>query len=225
MPPINLASTSLSKEDCILEIPEIQYDKAELFKIYEQVKHHARVKYLPWVETPKEFKKIEDSRGAVIQCGDHEIRNPEYFGKGVNLLDFDYIKKIAERFRFKHPVYPGNVAILIYKENFIFKPHVDGYANSVVMLPIVVSETPSPIDFYHQPNMVFEQYKEYDGIPDDSLIYSHQYSDNYATIFNSHVIHGVKPTTGFQVRLKININEPFESVREKYKNGELVTML
>jgi len=222
---INLSSNSLSKEDCVLEIPELKYDKTELQKIYEQVKDFARVKYLPWVETKRDFKKVEESKSTIIQYNDHEIRNPLEFGKGVNLLEFDYIKDLANQFSFVHPIHPGNVTMILYKENFMFKPHVDGYANAVVMFPIFSSKELAPINFYHRTGMTYESYKEYPDVTDYDVIYTHHYSDKHATIFNSHVIHSIKTTTGFQVKLKFNVNEPFDSIRTKYRNNRLVSML
>lgn len=221
---VNLSADKLTKEDCILEIPEITYDKNELLKIYEQVKDHARVKYLPWRETPKEFTQKEHSKALVIQHTDNEIRNPQEFGKGVNLLDFEYIRELTRRFNFSHPITSPNLSMLVYRDNFIFKPHADGWAAAVIMFPIFVSDVASPIDFYHEPNMKFESYKEYDYMTDDKIIYTHDYSDTHPTIFNSHVVHGVRPTTGLQIKLKINIAEQFYSIREKYRNGTLVSM-
>jgi hypothetical protein len=218
---INLSSNKITKEDCILEIPEVSYDKNKLLEIYEQVKDYARVKYLPWRETPKEFIQKDNSKALVIQHTDNEIRNPNEFGKGANLLEFSYIRELTERFNFNRKIVSSDISMIVYKDGFTFKPHADGHAACVVMFPIIVS---SYIDFYHESNMVFESYKEYDKMDYDKIVHSHYYNETYATIFNSHVIHGVKPTKGFQVKLKINMNEQFHSVREKYKNGTLVSM-
>lgn len=216
MSTVNLSSNNITSEDCILEIPEITYDKNELLKIYEQVKNYARVKYLPWSKTPSEFIKNDESKALTIQYNDHGIRNPSDCNGGVNLLDFKYIRNLFSRFNLK--IHPENVSMLIYKEGYIFKPHVDGWAASVLMFPIIST---SAIDFYHEKDMQFESYKEY-SMGYDKIIYSHYYKDASPTFFNSHIIHGVKPTTGFQVKLKVNLNEDFCSIRERYKDGPLV---
>jgi hypothetical protein len=216
MSTINLSSNNINPEDCILEIPNVTYDKNELLKIYEQVKDYARVKYLPWNKTPTEFAKKDDVKAVTIQYNDHEIRNPADHGGGVNLLDFEYIRNLVGRFNLN--IHPANVSMIIYKEGYVFKPHVDGWAASVLMFPIMST---SAIDFYHETGMQFESYKEY-AMGYDKIIYSHYYSDTYPTFFNSHIIHGVKPTLGFQVKLKINLNDDFYSIRERYKSGILV---
>jgi hypothetical protein len=213
---INLSADILNKEDCVLELPELQYDKTELLKIYEQVKDYARVKYLPWRETPPEYVKKDEAKALSIQYSDHEIRNPSDHNKSVNLLDFEYIKNLVSRFNIK--IHPASVNMLIYKEDYVFKPHADGWAASVIMFPIIST---SAIDFYHESGMQFESYKEYE-MGYDKIVYSHYYTDKYPTIFNSHIIHGVKPTSGFQVKLKINLDEQFYSIRKKYKNGFLI---
>lgn len=218
MPTIDLSSNDIIPEDCVLEIPEITYDKFELLKIYEQVKDHARVKYLPWSKTPNnEFVKPDEAKAVTIQYNDHEIRNPSEHGKGVNLLDFEYIRDLFSNFNLK--IHPASISMMIYKEGYVFKPHVDGWAASVLMFPIIST---SAIDFYHEKGMQFESYKEY-PIDYDKIIYSHYYNDIHPTIFNSHIIHGVKPTTDFQVKLKVNLNEDFYSIRERYKAGILLT--
>ena len=213
-----MMTRKITKEDCVLELPELEYDKNELLKIYEQVKDHARVKYFPLYPTPAEYTKPEDSPSLSIQYNDYEIRNPADHGKGVNLLDFDYINRLAQRINFNFKLHPANVSMLIYKDGTIFRPHVDGYSASVVMFPIIVSST---LEFYHEPGMTYEACKEYE-MGYDKIVYSHTYPDTYATLFNSHVIHGVKPTTGFQVKLRFNTNEQFYSIREKYKNKNLI---
>lgn len=216
MPTIDLSSNDIIPEDCILEIPEIIYDKLELLKIYEQVKDHARVKYLPWSKTPNGFVKNDEAKALTIQYNDHEIRNPDDHGRGVNLLDFKYIRDLFSNFNLK--IHPASISMMIYKEGYVFKPHVDGWAASVLMFPIIST---SAIDFYHETGMQFESYKEY-AMEYDKIIYSHYYNDTYPTFFNSHIIHGVKSTTGFQVKLKMNLNDDFCSIRERYKAGMLV---
>lgn len=208
----------LTKDSCLLELPELQYDKNELLKIYNEVKDYARVKYLPWKEVPSTFTKPEDSKSLIIQSHDYQIKNPDDHNKGINLLEFDYIRNLAERFNFNHKIYPQNIMILVYKEGYVFKPHVDGYAASVVMFPII---TTSPIDFYYDNSVEFELSKEYE-LGYDNICYTHHYSDKYATIINSHAIHGVRPTTGLQVKLKFNINESFHSIKQKYLNERLI---
>lgn len=210
----------IKPEDCVLELHQIEYDKNELVKIYEEVKEKSRVKYLPWRETPKEFTKRENAKALILQYDDHEIRNPADHRKGVNLLQFDYIKQLVSKFNFDHEIHAGHITMLIYNDNFVFKPHVDGYAKSVVMFPIILPPIPSPVDFYEY-DQSYEINREFD-IDEDRIAYTHYYSDINPTIFNSHLVHGVRSTTGFQVKMKININEDFSSILEKYKNGTLI---
>lgn len=217
---IDLSSEILTSKDCILEIPEIEYDNNELIKIYESIKDFARVKYLPWKETPDQFISKEESKSLIIQYDNYQIRNPyEQEGMTVNLLDFEYISNLAKRF--KIPLYPGNFSITIYKEGYEFKPHIDGYAASVIMFPITGDFSDKTLNFYHRPGMEYETYKEYE-MDNSNIFFSHSYNTTNPIIFNSHIVHGVKKLLKPQIKLKINTNHQFGLIRQQYIDGHLI---
>lgn len=208
-----------TKQDCILEIPEIEYDKTELVKIYEQVKGYSRIKRRPNKVYPPGFV----SKTLVMQYDDHGIPNPEDFGKSVNFLDFEYIRNIAEQFNLKKKIHPGNITMMSYADGFDFNPHVDGpQASSVIMFPFIATGSTAEIDFYYQENIDYVPFENYEDMGYSKIFYSHTYSDKYPTVFNSQIIHGIKPISGFQVRLKINVPEKLLAIRQRYESGLLL---
>lgn len=208
-------------QDCVLDIPEIQYDKHEIQKIYEQVKQYERIKVRTGYTYPPGFV----SKTRVIQYDDHNIPDPSDRGKTVNFLDFDYIRKLVNQFKFADMVHPAQITMISYAEGFTFPPHFDGeQAATVVMFPFIESSEPVKLDFYHEDGIEYTPFANYDDMNYDRIFYTHTYSDSHPTLFNSQIIHGIKPTVGFNVRLKINVPEKFSSVVQKYKEGTLVSV-
>lgn len=213
--------TAPNPQECFLEISEIEYDKSELVKIYEKVKQYERIKKRNGYNYPEGFV----SKTRVIQFDDHNIPNPEDFGKSVNFLDFDYIRSITNRFNFNSKIYPGQITMISYADGFTFPPHVDGtQATSVIMLPFICPPEPIKLDFYHEDGLEYVPFANYVDMDDSKIFYTHTYSETNPTIFNSQIIHGIKPTSGLNVRLKINIPELFSVVRQKYRSKTLVSV-
>jgi hypothetical protein len=207
----------------LLEIKELKYNRLKLLEIFNQVKSYARVKGLPW--NSNDSLEIDDANCIVIQYGDYMIADPSKKSLSCNLLAFPYIQNLVNRLNFSHEISPGNVDILWYRKGASFQPHVDHYAASTMMFPIDPEDADAPIDFYYEKSIALEQgVAQHFGnvLTDKNIIYSHQYSTSYPTIFNSHWIHGVKNVSRDRVYFRIRINENFSSIKEKYKQGTLL---
>jgi hypothetical protein len=207
----------------LLEVREIEYDRLKLLEIFNQVKSRARIKGLPWsADTPVD---INTADCVVIQYGDHMMADPTQSHLSCNLLDYDYIGQLVKRLNFSHEISAGNLDILWYRTGASFEPHVDHYAHSTMMFPILPDDAGAPIDFYYKADLALQKgtAQNFNSIlTDKDIIYTHRYSTHYPTIFNSHWVHGVKNVPNERVYLRIRINEDFNSIFKKYKNGVLL---
>ena len=212
----------ITKEECILELTDFEYDRNELLKIFEQTKKFARVKGLPWRDRPDKVITVENAKCVVIQHGEHMMLDSTKSDLSCNLLSFEYIKTLVKRLNFIHKISPGNVDIIWYRPGFKFEPHTDNYAYSTMMWPIIPEDGGAPIDFYHREGLEIKIPGEYKMLTDNDIVLTHHYSTKYPTIFNSHFIHGVKTVDVERAYFRLRLNETFKEIVEKYKNGTLL---
>lgn len=211
----------MDTKNLILELPEISLDKQKLINIFESVKSYGRVKGLPWKEYSLNNISLNRSKCIVITDGDYMMLDHSASHLSINLLGIPYIKELVSKIKFDHEILSNNIDILWYKPGFIFEPHIDGYAASTMIVPIISNTS---IDFYENKNLNIEKGKSatFENIVTfNDLIYSHRYNCNFPTIFNSHIIHGIGTITKDRVCLRLKINEPFESIIDKYINNKL----
>ncbi len=204
-------------EDCLLELPELTYDKSKLLEIFDQVKGHARVKSLAWRQPC--LVDVNKATNVVIQSHDYMMLKDEEHGKGINLLDFPYIRELVDRLDIE--VNETNLDIMWNRPGFRFLPHVDGWAASVFMWPILADGEFNPVDFYNYDGDIVLS-SEYPKLKDTDIALTHNYSHKYATVFNSHLIHGVRPVKNNRIFMRLRTDTKFENVRSKYKQGTLI---
>jgi hypothetical protein len=207
----------LTLEECILELPELTYDKDKLVEVFEQVKGYARVKSLSW--TPPSLNSIESARNVVIQSHDYMMLKEEEQGKGVNLLDFPYVRELVDRLDIE--VNHTNLDIMWNRPGFRFLPHVDRWAASVFVWPILSDGEFNPVDFYNYDGEIVQD-REYPQLTLKDIALTHNYSDTYATVFNSHLIHGVRMVKNNRIFMRLRTDTEFHVIREKYQNGALI---
>ena len=207
----------LKFEDCLLELPELTYDRSKLVEVFEQTKEYSRVKSLIW-STPSK-NSIVSAKNVVIQSHDYMILKEEEQGKGINLLDFQYIKELVDRLDI--PVNHTNLDIMWNRPGFRFWPHVDRWAASVFVWPILADGEFNPIDFYNYSGEIIQD-REYRQLTDSDIALTHSYSDKHATVFNSHLVHGVRTVKNHRVFLRLRINEELSSIRHRYLNNKLI---
>ena len=214
--------TVMNIENFILEIKEATYDRNQLLEIFNNVKYMARVKGLPWRDKPTHVAPVDFVKCVVIQYGEYMMLDQSKTDLSCNLLEHPYIKELVSPFKFSHIITPNNVDIIWYRPGFVFQPHVDHYASSTLMWPIIPANGGTPVDFYHKEGIEVKA-GEYNNIVSDSdICYTHYYSTDFPTIFNSHVIHGIRPVEEERAYLRLRINEDFNSIKEKFNNGTLL---
>lgn len=207
----------MTSQDCILELPEMTYDKNKLVEIFNQTKKYARVKSLPW--RPPYISDVDKAYNVVIQSHDYMMLNEQDKGQGFNLLEFDYIRNILNRLDLH--VDHTNLDIMWNRPDFRFSPHIDGWAASVIVWPILSDGDFNPVDFYDYDGKTTLS-SEYKQLTDADIAYTHHYSDTCATVFNSHLIHGVRLVKNNRIFLRLRTNVEFETIKEKYNNGTLI---
>jgi hypothetical protein len=213
----------MNKEDYLLELTELSYDRSQLKDIFDAVKSHARIKGLPWRGKPGVNLDTEKAKCLVIQHGEHMMLDSTKAHLSYNLLTNDYIKSLVSKINFGHKITEHNIDIIWYRPGFVFEPHTDAYSHSTLMWPIYPDGGGAPIDFYHRDGIEIKLPGEYKNIvTDNDIIYTHYYSTEYPTVFNSHRIHGVKSVNEDRVYLRLRLNESFDELLTKYKNGELI---
>lgn len=209
----------------LLEIKELNYERSILLEIFSLAKDFARVKGLQWRPTPKKIIDVEKATSAVIQYGDYMMLDNKKNHLSYDFLQHDYIKKLVNRLNFDRPVTSGNIDIIWYRPGFEFEPHTDHYASSTMMWPIFPEDGGSPVDFYYRKDLEIKkgeacEFKDLVGLKD--IICTHYYSTEHPTIFNSHWIHGVRLVDRERAFLRLRLNEDFESIVKKYKDGNLI---
>ena len=207
----------LKLEDCVLELPELVYDKTKLMEIFEEVKDYARVKSLPW--TQPSLNSIRTAKNVVIQSHDHMILKESEQGRGVNLLDFPYIREIVARLDI--PVNHTSLDIMWNRPGFKFYPHVDGWAASVFVWPIFSDGDFNPADFYNYSGEITLN-SEYRQLTDIDIAHTHNYSNEYVTVGNSHLIHGVRSVKNNRIFMRLRTDTEFNIVKKRYKDGTLI---
>jgi hypothetical protein len=209
----------ITSEDCILELPELTYDKSKLVDIFEQVKGYARVKSLAWRNPVFRVDTIDTATNVVIQSHDYMMLKEEDKGKGINLLDFSYIRELVDRLDVS--VNETNLDIMWNRPGFKFWPHVDRWAASVFVWPILADGEFNPVDFYNYDGDIILD-SEYRQLTDSDIAVTHNYSGVHATVFNSHLIHGVRKVENNRIFLRLRTDTEFSILKDKYRNGKLI---
>lgn len=215
----------MTPDKLILEIPELCYDRQVLLDVFEQCKGYGRLKGLKWRETPKQLIDFQEAKCVVIQYGENMMLDGSKTNLSYNFLQHQYLKDIMQQLNFTHEISAANIDMIWYRPGFEFEPHVDHYAASTMMWPIIPESGGAPIDFYYSDKVKLEAgvaagFK--DTITIDNLIHTHYYSTTFPTIFNSHWIHGIRKVDHQRVYLRLRINEAFDSIVQKYNSGTLI---
>jgi hypothetical protein len=211
---------TLTPQDCALELPELVYDRNKLVDIFEEVKPYARVKSLAWAQPS--LNSTAAAKNVVIQSHDYMMLKEEEQGGGANLLDFPYIRELVARLDVE--VNHTNLDIMWNRPGFRFWPHVDRWAASVFVWPILSDGEFNPADYYNYSGELVPD-SEYRHLTEADIAYTHNYSNEYATVGNSHIVHGVRLVKNNRIFLRLRTDTPFEVIREKYHNGSLILPL
>jgi hypothetical protein len=203
-------------EDCLLELPELTYDRNKLVEVFAQTKAYARVKSLPWANPA--LNAVETAKNVVIQSHDYMMMKEDERGKGINLLDFPYIRELVDRLDIE--VNDTNLDIMWNRPGFKFWLHVDKWAASVFVWPILADGEFNPIDFYNYDGEIVLE-REYRQLTEKDIALTHNYSDKHATVFNSHLIHGVRTVKNHRVFLRLRADVELKILRGKYHSGTL----
>ena len=209
----------------LLEIKNMPYDRLKLLEVFNHAKGFARLKGLKWRTYSKSILSLDKAKCLVIQHGDNMMLDDTKKDLSYDFLQHDYIKSMVAQLNLSHEISPGNLDIIWYRPGFVFEPHVDHYAYSTMMWPIFPEDGGQPIDFYYKEGLEYEKGKSYgfqEILTDNDIVHTHYYNSTYPAVFNSHWIHGVRLVKEERVFLRLRINESFESLVEKYKNGTLV---
>ncbi len=217
-------------EQYVIEVPNLPYDRQQLADIFEQARPFARLKGLKWHDNSKYSQLTVDTAPAVvIYSGDYMNLDPNAIDRNYDFLEHRYIREMVSRLRFVHPITPNNIDIVWYRPGFEFEPHIDHYAYSTMMWPILPVDGGAPIDFYYKsgidlaPLIKAEKPAGFKNqVTPADIIETHHYSTTVPTIFNSHWIHGVRPVEHERVYLRLRIKEKFESIVAKIQNKTLV---
>jgi hypothetical protein len=220
---------SLNKEDYVIEL-DTTYDRRVLLGIFEQAKPYARIKGLGWQDNSHLKTWSTDTAPAVvIYSGDYMNMDPNLQDLNYDFLQHKYIRQLVEQINLDKPINKNNVDMIWYRPGFCFEPHIDHYAMSTLMWPVIPENGGAPIDFYYKSNIdlnAFIQAGKPAGFKNDvteqDIIDTHFYSTTSPTVFNSHWIHGVRPVQEERVYLRLRINEPYESLLIKHRTGTLI---
>lgn len=211
----------ITLDDCLLTVSSISYDKDHLKTLFEEVKHCGRVRVPPWIKNKTNIS-LESAKFLSIQYGNILQADPSLSHLSVNLLEFDYINDLLKKFNFENEIQPFDVEFLWYKIGNIVYPHVDGYAQSVLIFPIFPEQGNAPIDFYDREGLEHSHGDHRFNVFDNNIVLTHHYNQCSPTIINSHLIHGVRYVSRDRVCLRIRIPEKFSSIRNKYLQGQLI---
>ena len=220
----------MDKDQFVIEVDDMPYDRAALLRVFEQAKPYARIKGLGWQDNSHlETWNVDTAPAVVIYSGSYMNIDSGKKDLNYNFLKHESVRRMIERLNFSHPITEGNVDMIWYRPGFKFEPHIDHYAKSTMMWPIIPDDAGAPIDFYYKSNIdlipLIQSGKPAgfkDQVTDSDICCTHYYSTAVPTIFNSLWIHGVRPVATERVYLRLRINEPFESIVSKYKSGTLV---
>lgn len=206
----------------LLELPTLNYDRARLQEIFNEVRDKARIKHLPWRGAVN--SNVSEVTGLVIQFGDFMMADTSKDNLSCNLLSFPYISQLVNQLNVSQ-IYPDQIDIIWYKPGFSFEPHVDHRAASTVMFPIFPEDGGAPIDFYYREDIQLEagvaaNFKN--KLTNADINYTHYYSTHYPTIFNSHWIHGVRTVDRDRAYLRVRLSESFNNIIEKFNNHILI---
>lgn len=222
-------SLQMEKQQYVFEL-DTTYDRTILLDIFNQAKPYARIKGLGWRDNGilKQWDPAT-APAAVIYSGDYMNIDPTKKDLNYDFLQHSYIRKIVEEINFDKPINSNNIDIVWYRPGFEFEPHIDHYALSTLMWPIVPEDGGAPIDFYYNSNIdlnAFIQSGKPAGfknqVTDADIIDTHYYSTTSPTIFNSLWIHGVRPVKEERAYLRLRINESFQSILRKHLTGTLI---
>jgi hypothetical protein len=213
----------------VIEVNDLPYDRQQLVDIFEQAKPFARIKGLGWRNYEQiKLPPVEQSAAVVIYSGDYMNLDPNRH-LNYNFLNHKYIKEMVQRLRFDHPITPNNIDMVWYRPGFEFEPHIDHYALSTMMWPVLPEDGGAPIDFYYNSDIDLQPLIKArkpagfkNQVSQEHIIETHYYSTSVPTIFNSVWIHGVRPVAQERIYLRLRINERFESLVSKIKNKTLV---
>jgi len=223
----------MNTENFVLDIKELSYDRNKMEEMFNELKPNFRIKGLPWwgddlkdVFKDYDINDVNKFRGVVVQYGEHMMIDPTKSHLSVNLLDFKIVRDIAERLNLDKPISPYSIDINWYRvSGFSFEPHVDYYAASTMIFPIIPEQDFQPIDFYDRSKVDYvegETHSFENTLKDEDIVHTHYYGSNYGTIFNSHWPHGIRPiAVGNRAALRFRTDEKFSSIMTKYKNGIL----
>lgn len=197
-------------------ITEYKYPREELEKLFFDELNEYVVQYGQKMRWPKTRKQAWTPGLTVV--------DPTEAGKEW-LQDWPLLKQITDTFNIKD-WHPNDIDILVYEEGYEFPPHTDYKHHAVIMMPISPREGAEPLTFYEIPGLELEKYTKFRDLDKEAYFdYTLNYSMEYPTLFNGNTIHGVNAVPPGQrrvfLRMKI-LNEKYEDVLEKLKNGTLL---
>ena len=204
---------------------EISYDREELKSWFESVREYSDDFGLVLNRQRTESTSKNLTHDKSFQHGLFDTIDT--FGKiNKHIVEFETISKLVNKFNFGDVLDPTNVDVLIYKPGYVFHPHVDFHMYCGIMFPIYPDKDASPIDFYRLPEgETWQRAKGYGGSikRERDLNYSYHYSLKHPSMFNGHVIHGVRNNDKERVFLRLKcLNMTFHQVIEKTLTGNFI---
>jgi hypothetical protein len=215
----------MNTDDFVIDLKEFNYDRHVLRDIFDRVRPHGRIKALKW-KLPGRLVPVDQSVNLVIQHGENMMVDPTKAHLSHDLLQHDYIRDMVKRLNFDHEITSGNVDIIWNRKGFVFEPHVDHYAKATMIWTILPIEQGAKINFYSKEKIQYELGQALgfgDILKKEDILHTHVYGVDYPAIFNSHWPHGVSLVNDVErVCLRLRIDEPFESIVNKYRTGNLI---
>lgn len=219
----------MDKEQYVIEL-DTTYDRRVLLDVFEQAKPYARIKGLGWQDNSHlQAWTVATAPAVVIYSGDYMNIDAGKKDLNYDFLQHRYIRTLVEQINLEKPINKNNIDIVWYRPGFCFEPHIDHYAMSTLMWPIVPEDGGAPIDFYYKSNIDLNAFIKAgkpagfkNQVTEADIIDTHYYSTTSPTIFNSLWIHGVRPVKEERAYLRLRINEPYETILRKHLTGTLI---
>jgi hypothetical protein len=198
---------NISEAEHHVVISEIEYDQEELLDFFNSFPEKC---LLPWNEFKKKYNPNNPYRKTLTDKF-KQVYAPASEGK--ELIEYDVIQRILEKFNFVKPLKVTDIQILAYDPGFTFVPHIDQEVKTNLMFPIIPQDGGEPLTLY-----AGDDYKN-----PGHMMYKLYYSTRHPTMVSGKVIHAVEEMKERRVVLRIRTDdEDYESMRDRYKSGVFV---
>lgn len=200
-------------------------DRRELTSNVEKYAYTITDIEYPLQELQQLYSEIKDQEVDYSTIRDRATHGLFSSIKSDNYLTYPVIKKLVKMFNpITKKIGSGNIAIVVYKPGFVFRPHIDFSRKACIMFPIHPAGKDAPIDFYE--NKILEGLDIHGNDADHNenlYLGSHFYSLKHPTITNTEVPHGVRnDTDDIRVQLQFSIYDDYDQCVQRIKTGDFI---